>query len=403
MTGVASGNRDAARRLLSQVRDQVMVALVAVFARATREAEWMDSRAARDGGRHELVRSIWHELGLRDLPETRIDEVIGIADAAAELVGDTAAFRLVLDEHAWRYGVITPDSVATLMAVTADITSADTVCDPFCLSGELLVAAATNAEETVVRGDAPDHMSAAIATMNIRLHRVTGRIEDSGSGGLPPAEFPRASRIVVNPPFNLKRNANFAWLQHVVERLEPGGRAAVLMPNVTTSSANEREQKFREGMVTDGCVEALVALPPSLFRGTGIPVTMWLLEPPGTPREEVLFIDASGAGHMASRTVRELGGSEISAITEIVTAWRNEQTPRSSGNPGTINGASATLSEIRERDYNLNPSLYVEPSATVAKAEPAEIEQLRDRLESEHAAAREKDAEAVQTLRKLRR
>ena len=117
-------------------------------------------------------------------------------------------------------------------------------------------------------------------------------------------EPPGFHLLAIRPP--PKGNANFAWLQYVVERLEPGGQAAVVMANGALFSANPRERDIRMRMVEDGCVEALIALPPALFYNTGIPVTIWLLNPPGTSRDEILFVNASDSGHMVRRTHREL-------------------------------------------------------------------------------------------------
>ena len=43
-------------------------------------------------------------------------------------------------------------------------------------------------------------------------------------------------------------------------------------------------------------MEGLISLPPALFRSTGVPAMIWLLTPSGKQRNEILFIDASGAG-----------------------------------------------------------------------------------------------------------
>jgi type I restriction enzyme M protein len=186
-----------------------------------------------------------------------------------------------------------------------------------------------------------------------------------------------------------------------VERLAPDGKAAIVMANGAADSANSQERQIREAMVTDGCVEALVSLPTTLFRGTGVPATIWLLSPPRTQRDKVLFVDASSAGHMVSRTLRELDESDIDEITRTVDNWRSGQSPRELG--GNISSASASVSEIRERDFNLSPRTYQPQPHDLPTQDTAmpKIRQLLDRLDVEYAVAREKDSIAIDILKGL--
>ena len=185
--------------------------------------------------------------------------------------------------------MFTPASVVDVLVKAVGVDSAtSTVYDPFCRAGELLVAAAraggSPAKAPVsVWGEVPDFKSQAIARMNLRLHGIDGGIGQIQR--IPIGGPPEASVILANPPFNVKnwtpllyhnwrygappeRNANFAWLQYRTERLEPNGRAAVLMANNAAFSANERERRIRERMVADGCIQALISLPVSLFHAT---------------------------------------------------------------------------------------------------------------------------------------
>jgi len=180
--------------------------------------------------------------------------------------------------------------------------------------------------------------------------------------------------------------------------VEADGQAAVVMPNGALSSVNRRERDIRIRMIEDGCVEALISLPPGLFYNAGVHVTIWLVSPPGTDRDEILFIDASGSGHMASRTHRELDDAEIGEIIRVVDAWR-------SGRPieGSISAISVSLSHIREGDYDLNPSVYLSRPPAAADHETAmlAIRALIVRLEAQHDEADEKDASTLRVLKEL--
>lgn len=414
-----------------------IAALALVFVRALDEPGWTAARSSHTPGASELLRNLPHEISaeidpalrtLRDLPAPVLVEMMDALEPMASRLGNAATFRLLLDELAAREGsgggtFHTPESVAAILASAVDMRSASSVYDPFCRAGELLVAAAartrsgSGSADLLVRGGTPNSESLAMARMNTQLHEIRGELERHHAGELADGTegTRKFSRILTNPPFNVshwtdrdsaywrygpppKSNANFAWLQYVVDRLEPGGQAAVVMPNGALFSANPRERDIRERMVEDGCVEALISLPPALFWHTNIPVTIWLLSPPGTSREEILFIDASHAGHMVSRTHRELSDAEIGGIVRTIDTWRSGQPVEVS-----ISAVSVALPEIRERDYNLNPSIYLgrPPIPDNYETAMAAIRLRVRQLEAQHHDAAEKDAAAQRMLKDL--
>ena len=171
------------------------------------------------------------------------------------------------------------------------------------------------------------------------------------------------------------------------------------MPNVTLFSTNRYDIAARQGMLEDGCVEAIITLPPELFHGTRIPVCVWLLLPPGPTRDQILLVDASTAGHMVNRTRREISGKEIAEIAEAIRVWRSRGLTEISSNT-----AAVSLAEIRERNYNLSPGVYMKaaPLATDFSSTELSVEELMSRLASLEEAADKKDAAADQLLRRLK-
>ncbi|HEX2742866.1 MAG TPA: N-6 DNA methylase [Streptosporangiaceae bacterium] len=414
----------------------VMV-LILIFVRAQDEAAWEAVRSSPAPNANELLRKLPSEISgqtgtalgiLRDMSVSALAGMIDAVESVARPLGNKAAFSYLLSEFAEYEGkrageFYTPKSVAAILVNSLDMNSTSTVYDPFCRSGELLVAAAARASagsasaDFSVHGATPNSESLGIARMHIQLIGIRGELEkchviDLVDGPLDTRKF---SRILTNPPFNLnnwtsqdsaywrygpppKGNANFAWLQYAVEKLEPGGQAAVVMANGALSSASPRERDIRMRMVEDGCVEALITLPPALFYNTGIPVTIWLLNPPKTSRNEVLFVDASDSGHMVGRTHRDLSDAEIGEIIRTVASWRAGRL-----NKSNIGAVSIPMTQIREQDYNLNPLVYFSRTPAIAeyKSAMSEIRLLTRRLESEQNEAAEKDAVASRLLRGL--
>src|SRR5690606_36858679 len=113
-----------------------------------------------------------------------------------------------------------------------------------------------------------------------------------------------------------------------------------------------------------------------LFLTTGIPACLFILSKnrdgkDGTHRErnnEILFLDASKMGTMASRKSRVCSDDDINKISETYHKWCSV-TLRTSTALGTdavegyqdIDGFSkaATIAEVQKRDYKLTPGIYV--------------------------------------------
>ncbi len=159
------------------------------------------------------------------------------------------------------------------------------------------------------------------------------------------------------------------------------------MANSAASSTNRTEKEIRMRMVEDGCVEALISLPPALFRGTGVPAMIWLLTPAGTRRSEILFIDASNAGRMVNRTLRELEDSEAREIVQIVENWRTGHPVAQSD--ATIRSGLVSLQTIRDRGHDLNPANFLRRPYAAPRVEEAlpEAHELAAKLGAARAIA----------------
>jgi type I restriction enzyme M protein len=373
------------------------------------------------------IREFIGQAGAYDgVPGRMFAQLVDIMSSATGREELAAAFEQLLEYFAdfgqsRDSGFYTPKSVTKVLASVLAVGSASTFYDPACGFGELLVAATTTAAGRSARvatyGSALNTESLHVSRMNLTLHGIENNIFLHGFSNyneLP--ESPRTfSRILANPPFSqrwsdfhpepvrysyrMKGRAEFTWLDHAIRSLDPDGRAAVVMPNGTLSSANRYDIATRQRMLEEGCVEAVVALPPDLFQGTRIPVCIWLLLPPGSVQDQILLIDASSAGHMIDRTRREISGEEIAEIAEVIRKWRSDHSSETASN-----AASVSIAQIRERNYNLSPGLYVKAPPPIADLSSAEdsVELLMNRLASLEEVAEEKDAVAEQLLRRLK-
>ena len=231
-------------------------------------------------------------------------------------------------------------------------------------------------------GQESNYTTWRLAKMNLAIRGIEGRIEHGDSFRNDRHPDLKADFILANPPFNVsdwggdrladdrrwkygvppKGNANFAWVQHMVHHLAPGGVAGFVLANGSMSSAQAGEGEIRKSLIEAGLVDCMVALPGQLFYSTQIPACLWFLAGARgngrfrDRRGEILFVDARTLGRMVDRTHRELAGEDIARIANTYHAWR-------SGTNGyeDMRGfcRSAPLDEVRKHGHVLTPGRYV--------------------------------------------
>ena len=206
-----------------------------------------------------------------------------------------------------------------------------------------------------VWGQESNYTTWRLAKMNLAIRGIDGQIAHGDTFHDDRHLDLKADFILANPPFNVsdwggerladdarwrfgappRGNANFAWVQHIVHRLAPGGVAGFVLANGAMSSGAAAEAAIRKGLIEANLVECMVALPGQLFYGTQIPVCLWFLSH-GRERGEILFIDARKLGHMVDRTHRELPGERLPSSPRPSThgaATAATRTPRASAAP----------------------------------------------------------------------
>jgi type I restriction enzyme M protein len=192
----------------------------------------------------------------------------------------------------------------------------------------------------------------------------------------------KADFVLANPPFNVsdwardesdprwsygvppQSNANYAWLQHVISKLDERGTAGVVLSNSSLSSKSRGEGEVRRAIIDADLVACIVWLPPHLFRTTSIPACLWVLtkNKPPQHRSRILFIDARELGTMIEPTGRILDDAAMAKIVGTYHAWRGTASARKTrlayqDEPGFC--FSADLQEVREHEYVLTPGRYV--------------------------------------------
>jgi type I restriction enzyme M protein len=330
---------------------------------------------------------------LKDLIEHFSSLLIGNASVASDVMGDAYEYLIkqFADATNKKAGEFyTPRSVVRLMVDIVDPQEGETVYDPACGTGGMLLAAV---EHVHARGGDPrtffgkifgqekNLTTASVARMNLFLHGLEDFViergdtlrnpvfADASTGGLGTFDV-----VIANPPFSLEAwgrelwesdpwgrafaglptdsNADMAWVQHMVASMAPGtGRMAVVLPQGALFRSGV-EGQIRQHLLKADLVEAVIGLAPNLFYGTGLAACVLVLRRHKAPARQgkVIVIDASSL-FRRGRAQNFLEPEHASQIHSWVSAFEDvEDRARVVG-----------LDEIEQEGWTLNISRYVLP------------------------------------------
>ncbi|WP_223284584.1 type I restriction-modification system subunit M [Hymenobacter qilianensis] len=304
-----------------------------------------------------------------------------------DILGD--AYEYLMQHFATESGkskgqFYTPSEVSRVMAKVIGIEhatkSTQTVYDPTCGSGSLLVKAADEAPvELSIYGQEMDNATYALARMNMILHGYNTHEIQKGNtladpkflneaGGLKTHDF-----VVANPPFSVKawsngvdtthdpferftgygvppvKNGDYAFLLHIVRSLNGTGRGAVVLPHGVLFRGNA-EADIRRNLVQRGYLKGIIGLPPNLFYGTGIPACLLVLDKAGAADRQGIFMMDASKGFLKDGPKNRLREQDIHRIVDMFGELREE--------PGYAR--MVPYEEIERNGYNLNIPRYVE-------------------------------------------
>ena len=275
------------------------------------------------------------------------------------------------------------------------------VYDPCCGSGGMFVQSARfiddhsgKIDDISVYGQDSNPTTWKLAQMNLAIRGIEPDLGKYAADTFLDDQHPtlRADYIMANPPFNLSNwgaeqlkddvrwqygmppagNANFAWLQHMIYHLAPGGRMGMVLANGSLSSQSGGEGEIRKNIIEADLVDCIVAMPSQLFYTTQIPVSLWFLSKRKKQPGKTLFIDARKMGTMVTRKLRELSEADIQKIAGTYQAF-------AAGTLEDVKGfcAVASTEEIARQDYILTPGRYVGIEEQADDGEPFEEKMAR--------------------------
>ena len=278
------------------------------------------------------------------------------------------------------------------------------IYDPACGSGGMFVQSAHFVErhrrdpgqELSIYGQEKTGDTVKLAKMNLAVHGLTGDIKEGNTyyedlhDSVGKFDF-----VMANPPFNVNKvdktkleddprfpfglprpdNGNYLWIQTFYSALNATGRAGFVMAN-SASDARGSELEIRRKLIEDRSVDVIISVGTNMFYTVTLPVTLWFLDR-GKRRtdraHQVLFVDAREIYKQIDRAHRDWTPAQIEFLANIVRFWRDEDPEFDAGSEDLVSAvlpdgtyqdvaglcAVATLVQIEEQGWSLNPGRYV--------------------------------------------
>ncbi len=315
-----------------------------------------------------------------------------------DLLGD--AYEYLMRHFATESGkskgqFYTPAEVSRIMAKVIGISESksqsETVYDPTCGSGSLLLKAANESPHGLsIYGQENDNATRALAVMNMWLHGNPDSVIEQGNTLANPLFKDETTGMlktfdyaVANPPFSNKnwtnglnpendeferfyqknengmkitlippkKNGDYAFLLHFIKSLKSKGKGAIILPLGVLFRGNA-EAEIRKSILDRGYIKGIIGLPANLFYGTGIAASIIIIDKENAEhRKGVFMIDAS-KGFIKDGNKNRLREQDIH---KIVTVFNNQiAIPKYS--------RLVPLAEINgeKNDYNLNIPRYID-------------------------------------------
>jgi type I restriction enzyme M protein len=335
-----------------------------------------------------------------------INNIDTIKDKQQDIVGRVYEYflsKFALAEGKGKGEFYTPKSIVNLIAEMIEPYRGK-IYDPCCGSGGMFVQSVKfignhhgNQKDISIYGQEYTATTYKLAKMNLAIRGISANL-----GDMPENTFFRdqhkdlkADYIMANPPFNQKQwraddeltkdprwsgydvpptgNANYAWILNMVSKLSENGVAGFILANGALSGSGT-ELNIRKKLIENNLVEAILVMPRNLFYTTDISVTLWILNRNKKARtielnkkikkyrnreREILFMDLRQMGEPFEKKYTQFSDDDILKITETYHNWQQIDFENTYQNTPEY-CYSASFEEVKNKDFSLVPSKYVE-------------------------------------------
>lgn len=356
---------------------------------------------------------LFSKATLKIMDPPTLKAVMGVIDslsseliAESDVKGDAYEYLLKKLSASGTNGQFrTPRHIIDLIVKLVDPKIGDTICDPACGTGGFLISAynyilesntSTEAkqntpsaygdllkpkqwdflDEKAIWGLDNDTNMVKIAALNLYLHKLPkakiayhNTLTAPLAGGYSNQKF---SSILANPPFAGKvqqesvqedlcsgfnsRATELLFLKWIIDHLEDGGRAGVIVPNGVLFGSTKAHQSIRQRLLEKCDLQGVISLPSGVFKPYSGVATSILVFEKGKPTENVRFYEITADGFSLDDKRNPIESNDIPSLLK---KWKRK----------TLDKESLTVSvnKIKESGWALSMNLYQQLSSEVSR------------------------------------
>ncbi|MFC1553394.1 N-6 DNA methylase [candidate division KSB1 bacterium] len=335
-----------------------------------------------------------------------INNIDTLKDKEQDVVGRVYEYflsKFALAEGKGKGEFYTPKSIVNLIAEMIEPYKGK-IYDPCCGSGGMFVQSMKfvenhqgNKKDISIYGQEYTGATYKLAKMNLAIRGIAANLGEIAANSFLKDQHIdlKADYIMANPPFNQHDwraageltddsrwsgyevpptgNANYGWILHMASKLSENGVAGFILANGALSGDNT-EKEIRKKLIENHLVEAIIILPQNMFYTTNISVTIWILNKNKKARtveigdltqyyrdrkDEILFMDLREIGEPFEKKYIQFSEQHIQDIAKTYHTWQQTIADKEYHNTSEY-CYSASIDEVRTKDYSLVPSKYIE-------------------------------------------
>jgi len=260
----------------------------------------------------------------------------------------------------------------------------ESIYDPACGTGGMLIESLEylkksnlNPKTLKIYGQESNLTTSAIARINLFLHNAEDFNIFKGDTLRNPGFYDLDNLktfdcVIANPPFSLKNwgnenwandpfgrniagvppkgNGDMAWVQHMIKSMSENGRMAVVLPHGVLFRKGV-EGRIRKSLLELDLLETIIGLGPNIFYGTQLSpcILIFSKKKQKSKKNKVFFIDVSDQIRVGNAQ-NYLEPEHVQKIFNLYSEYKDVQNYTK----------AVSLEDIKDNEYNLSISLYVE-------------------------------------------
>ena len=141
------------------------------------------------------------------------------------------------------------------------------------------------------------------------------------------------------------------FLQHIIQSLKPGGKAAVVVPTGFITAQSGIDKGIRQHLVDKKMLAGVVSMPSNIFATTGTNVSILFID--ASNKSDVVLLDASNLGTKVKEGKNQKTLLSVEEEDRIIASFNSKEAAEDFS-------VVVSYDQIAEKNYNLSAGQYFE-------------------------------------------